>query len=52
MVARIATLRLRIAFRLAFKMARDIVEQHLILDCKQLSAALRQMRFEAGLVRE
>jgi hypothetical protein len=53
MVAGIAALGLRVAFRLALKIgARDIVEQHLVLDCKQLSAALRQMRFEGGLVRK
>src|ERR1700757_1390393 len=53
MVAGITTLGLGIAFRLALKIgARDIVEQHLVLDCKQLSATLRQMRFEGGLVRE
>src|SRR6201982_4134175 len=53
MVAGIAALGLRVAFRLALKIgARDIVEQHLVLDCKQLSATLRQMCFEGGLVRE
>jgi hypothetical protein len=52
-VARITALRLRVRFRLALKIgARDVVEQYLVLDCKQLSAALRQMRFECGLVHE
>src|ERR1700756_2956217 len=53
MVAGIAALGLRVAFRLALKIgARDIVEQHLVLNCKQLSATLRQMCFEGGLVRK
>src|SRR3974377_406141 len=52
-IARIAALRLRVGFRLALEIgARDVVEQYLVLDCKQLSAALRQMRFECGLVYE
>ena len=53
MVARVAALRLRIGFRLAFKIgAGDIVKQHLILDCEQLAAALRQMRFQRGFMDE
>ena len=39
--------------RLALEIgARHIVEQHLVLDREQLAAALRQMHFERGLVRE
>ena len=53
MVAGIAALRLRVRFGLALEVcARDIIEQHLVLDRKQLSAALRQMRFEVHLVCE
>ena len=53
MIAGIAALRLRVGFGLALKVcARDVVEQHFVLDCEQLSAALRQMRFEVRLVRE
>ncbi len=53
MIARVAALRLRVGFGLAFEIrARDVVEQHFVLDRKQLAAALRQMRFERGLVRE
>ena len=53
MIARVAALRLRVGFCLALKIgARDVVEQHLVLDCEQLAAALRQMRFEVRLVRE
>ena len=53
MIAGIATLRLRIGLRLALKeRTRHVVEQHLVLDCKQFSTALRQMRFEGGLVSE
>lgn len=41
----------RVCFRLAFKIrARDIIEQHFILNGKQLAAAPRQMRFECLLV--
>jgi hypothetical protein len=44
---------LRIGLRLALEIrARDVVEQHFVLDCEQLAAALRQMRFERGLVRK
>src|SRR5438445_413185 len=32
--------------------ARDVVEQHPVLPCEQLSAPLRQMRLESSLVRE
>jgi hypothetical protein len=50
MIAGITALRLRICLDLACKIrTRHIVEQHLVLDRKQLSAALRQMRFELGL---
>ena len=53
MIAGIAALRLRVGFRLALEIgARDVVEQHFVLDREQLSAALRQMRFQRGLVRE
>ena len=53
MIARIAALCLRVGFRLAFEIgARDVVEQHLVLDREQLAAALRQMRFERRLVRQ
>ena len=50
MIAGIAALGLRVGFRLAFEIgARDVVEQHFVLDRKQLAAALRQMRFDAAL---
>ena len=53
MIAGVAALRQRIRFRLAFEIrARDVVEQHFVLDRKQLAAALRQMRFERRLVHE
>lgn len=53
MIARIAALRLRVRFRLAFKIgARDIVEQHVVLDREQLAAPLGQMRLHRRLVRE
>src|SRR5258707_9512771 len=53
MIAGIAALRLRICLGLALKIrARHVVEQHLILNGKQLAAALRQMRFEFGLMHE
>jgi len=53
MIAGIAALRLRICLGLTFKVgARNVIEQHLVLDCKQLAAALRQMRFELRLVCE
>ena len=53
MIARIAALRLRVGFRQAFEIgARDVVEQHLVLNRKQLAAALRQVRFERRLVAE
>jgi hypothetical protein len=52
MIARIPAPGLRIGLRLALEIcARDVVEQHFVLDCEQLAAALRQMRFERGLVR-
>jgi hypothetical protein len=47
MIPRVTALRQRVRFRLALEIcARDIIEQHLILNRKQLTAALRQMRFE------
>ena len=53
MIAGIAASRLWIGLGLALKIrARHVVEQHFVLDCKQLAAALRQMRFELGLVGE
>ncbi len=53
MIAGITALRLRIGRGLALKIrAGHIVEQHLVLDRKQLAATLRQMRFERGLVGE
>jgi hypothetical protein len=53
MIARIPAPGLRIGLRLALEIrARDVVEQHFVLDCEQLAAALRQMRFERGLVRK
>ena len=53
MIAGIAAPSLRICLGLALKIrARHVVEQHLVLDREQLSAALRQMRFELGLVGE
>src|SRR6202048_3183570 len=53
MIARIAALRLRIGRGVALKIrARHVIEQHLVLDRKQLSAALRQMRFQLGLIGE
>jgi hypothetical protein len=53
MIAGIAALRLRICLGQSLKIsARHVVEQHLVLDRKQLSAALRQMRFEFGLTGE
>ena len=53
MIAGIAALRLRVRLRLAFEIgARHVVEQHVVLDCEQLSASLGQMPFHGGLVRE
>ena len=53
MIAGIAALCLRIRRRLTFKIrARDVIEQHLVLDRKQLAAALRQMHLKRGLVRQ
>jgi len=53
MVARVAPLRLRIGFGLAFEIgAGDIVEQHIVLDGEQLATTLRQMRFQRGFVAE
>ena len=53
MIARITTLGLRVGFCLALEVgACDVVEQYFVLDRKQLSAALRQMRFEGSLVRK
>ena len=51
MIARIAALRLRVRFRLAFEIgARDVVEQHVVVDRKQPPAMFGQMRFEGVLV--
>ena len=51
MIARVAALRLRVGFRLALKVgACHVVEQHLVLDRKQLSAAPGQVRLERRLV--
>ena len=53
MIAGIAAACLRIGLGLALEIsACYVIEQHLILDRKQLAAALRQMRFEFGLVCE
>src|SRR5208282_20821 len=53
MIAGIAALRLRVRFGLAFKIgARDIVEQHVVVDREQLAAPLGQMRLHCRLVRE
>ena len=53
MIAGIAALRLRVRLRLAFEIgARHVVEQHVVLDCEQLSATLGQMPFHGPLVRE
>jgi hypothetical protein len=53
MIAGIAALRLRVGFRLTLEIgARHVVEQHLILNGKQLSTTLGQMRFEGRLVHE
>ena len=53
MIARIAATCLRIGLGVALEIrARHVVEQYLVLDRKQLAAALRQMRFEFGLVGE
>lgn len=50
MIAGIAALRQRIGFGLAFEeRARHVMEQHLVLDRKQLPAASRQMRFHCRL---
>lgn len=53
MIAGVAALRQRIRFGLAFEIrARDIIEQHIVLDRKQLATAPRQMRFKGRLVHE
>ena len=53
MIAGIAALRLRVRLRLAFEIcARDVVEQHVIVDREQPPATFGQMRFEGALVRE
>jgi len=53
MITGIAAPRLRISLGLALEIsACYVVEQHLVLDRKQLAAALRQVRFEFGLVCE
>ena len=44
MISGIAALRLRVRLRLPFEIgARHVVEQHVVLDCEQLSAALGKM---------
>ena len=51
MIARVAAPRQRVCFGLALEIcARDIVEQHFVLNRKQLAAAPGQMRFERLLV--
>lgn len=46
-----AALGLRVGFRLPLEIrAGDVVEQHFVLDREQLTAALRQMRFERRLM--
>ena len=53
MIPGIAALRQWIGFCLAFEVrAGDIIEQHIVLDRKQLAAALRQMRLERRLMLE
>src|SRR3974377_1234279 len=53
MIARIAALCLWVPFRLTLKVgACNVVEQHLVLDCEQLSATLRQMRLKGSFVRK
>jgi hypothetical protein len=53
MIARVTAPGLRIGLRLALKIgARHLIEQHLVVDGEQLSAALRQMRFDRRLVRQ
>ena len=53
MIAGIAALRLRVGFRQAFEIrARDVVEQHLVINRKQLAAALRQVCLERRLACE
>ena len=52
MIARIAALRLRVRLRLAFELcARDVVEQHVVVDREQRPAMFGRMRFEGALVR-
>ena len=53
MIAGIAALRLRVRLRLALEIgAGDVVEQHVVVDCEQLSATLGQVRLQGRLVRE
>ena len=53
MIAGVAALRLRVRFRLALEIgAGDVIEQHVVLNRKQLSASRRQMRLKGRLVRE
>jgi hypothetical protein len=40
---------LRLAFEIS---AGDVVEQHFVRDREQLTAALRQMRFQSGFMDE
>ena len=52
-IAGIAALGLWVPFRQSFEVrARHVIEQHFVLDREQLSAALRQMRFQSSLVRQ
>jgi hypothetical protein len=52
-ITRIAALRLPVGLRQTLEIgAGDIVEEHFVVDRKQLAATLRQMRFEGGLVDE
>ena len=53
MIAGVAALRLRVRFRLALDIgAGDVIEQHVVLNRKQLSASRRQMCLKGRLVRE
>ncbi len=53
MIARVAALRLRIALSLPFKVGRgDVVQQHVVVQGKQLAHPPRQVRFERRFVRQ
>jgi hypothetical protein len=53
MIAGIAASRLRVRLRLALEIgARDVIEQHFVLNREQLSTTLGQMRLQGALVRE